>query len=450
MRILSRLAAAIVLAALASAAGGAPQDLRIGTRWTGSTYGVDSFVIPPDTDGAVGIRHVVELINGHYAVYRKNNGQRVASLSMDAFWSAGGVTPRGFVVDPRVVFDPFAGRWYASAFSINSGNGADDLLLAVSVAQDPTQGWKAFAVPFAGPVGNFADFPTLGFNHDAVFIYTNGGVLVAPKADLLAPGASVARATMLASTSLLSPSGSKAQPVVDLDDSADALILGTWDVDGSVLRQWRLTGGPLAPALQASEDFVNLTPYGSMGNQGALQPQSGIGISTSSPLLASSVVLRDGILWGVQTVALQGRAALRWFAIDAATHAPLQEGLITDGTHDFFMGSLAVNACQDVVIGFNRSGTDQFASAYAVAGHTEGGVTTFGEPVLLRQGLARYDETGGAPVARWGDYSATVADPQHTRTFWTFQQWPSAVNVWATEVVELRVGGGGKCAGPGR
>lgn len=445
MRSLSGLATAVILAALATA--GLGQELRIGTSFVGSTYGVDSTIIPPDTDGAVGRRHIVELLNGHYAVYRKNNGSRVASSSLDQFWREGGVAPRGFVIDPRVVFDPAADRWYASTLSLNGGTGPDDLLFAVSRDDDPTKGWAAFRIPFAGPVGTFGDFPTLGFNSESVFVFSNGAVLVVPKADLLTREPTLARSTLLPSRDLLTPSGTKIQPVVNLDDTAAALMLGTWDVEGSVMRIWRLSGGPFTPVLQPDEAFVNLTFYPLLGPGGALQPQSGIGIFPSSPFLASSVVLRNGLLWGVQTVSHQGRAALRWFVIDPATNARVQEGLISDGVHDFFMGSIAVNGCGDVVIGFNRSGTDQFVSVYAVAGITENNVTTFGEPALLRAGVARYELTGGAPTARWGDYSATVVDPQHPGTFWTFQEWPSALNVWSTQVTELRLHrrGGGPC-----
>jgi hypothetical protein len=446
VRILSTLAMAVILAAPATA--GSAQQLRIGTSFVGSTYGTDSFVFPPDTNGAVGPRHIVELLNGHYAAYRKNNGSRIASSSLDQFWRDGGAAPRGFVVDPRVVFDPVANRWYASTLSINSGNGPDDLLFAVSREDDPTQGWVGFSVPFAGPVGTFGDFPTLGFNSESVFVFSNGSVLVVPKVDLLAPAPTLARSTLLQSRDLLTPGGTKIQPAVNLDNSAAALLLGTWDVEGSVMRIWRLSGGPVTPVLEPDAAFVNLAFYPVLGPGGALQPQSGIGISPSSPFLASSIVLRNGLLWGAQTVSNLGRAALRWFVIDPTTHTRVQEGLISDASHDFFMGSIAVNGCGDVLIGFNRSGTDQFVSVYAVAGTTENNVTTFGDPVLLRAGVARYELTGGAPAARWGDYSATVADPQHRGSFWTFQEWPSAPDVWSTQVTELRVhreGGGGAC-----
>src|SRR5213076_2809091 len=118
-------------------------------------------------------------------------------------------------------------------------------------------------------------------------VFSNGAVLVMPKADLLAPSPTIAGSTLLASTSLLTPSGTKAQPVVDLD---------------------------------SSEVFIQLAAYPLVSAQGALQPESGIGISTSSPFLATSVVRRNGVLWGVQTVGNQGRAALRWFAVDAQSN----------------------------------------------------------------------------------------------------------------------------------
>jgi hypothetical protein len=218
------LATALILAAFVTASPA--QELRIGTSFVGSTFGVDSGVFPPDTNGAVGKRHIVELLNGHYAAYRKNDGSRVASSSLEQFWIDGGVTPRGFVVDSRVLFDPAANRWYASSLSINFGNGPDDLLFAVSRDDDPTQGWSAFSVPFAGPVGTFGDFPTLGFNSDGIFVFTNGSVLVVPKADVLASQPTLARASLVQSRDLLTPAGGKVQPAVNLDNSAAALLLG--------------------------------------------------------------------------------------------------------------------------------------------------------------------------------------------------------------------------------
>jgi hypothetical protein len=446
MRTLSASLAGFLLAAFAAtASAAAPVRLQVGVNFTGSTS-LESGVAPPDTDGAVGRSHIVELLNGRYAVYDQH-GRRLVSISMDQFWNDAGTVPRGFLIDPRVVFDAAAQRWYASAFSSNGGNGADDLMFAVSRDADPTRGWVGDMVPFAGPTVNFVDFPTLGFDRDAAYVFTNGAVLVVPKSGLLAPNPTFEQATLLPSTSLLTPSGTKVQPVVDLDDTAmPQALLGTWDVEGNLLRRWNLSGSPTAPVLDPTEIFIQLAAYPLLGPQGALQPETAIGLNPSSPFLATSIVRRNGVLWGVQTVNNQGRAALRWFAIDAQSNTVLQEGLVADASHDLFMGSIAVNACNDVVIGFSESGTDLFASAYAVAGVTENNRTTFGDPVLLKAGVAPYDLTGGAPTARWGDYSATVVDPQHPSRFWTFQEWPSGPQTWSTQITELRLHGGGRCS----
>jgi hypothetical protein len=440
MRTLFKLIGGCIVAAFAATSIAAGPNLAIGANFTGSTYGVDSPFVPPDTDGAVGRRHIVEFINGFYAVYLKKDGKRVQSASLDQFWTDAGATVRGQLSDPRILFDPFSRRWFASTPSFNFGNGPDDLLIAVSKGTDPTQGWAGFTIPFAGPVGTFVDFPTLGFDRDGVYLFSNGTVLVVPKSDLLAAPPSIAHAVLLQSRDLLTPNGTKLQPIVSLDNAAlPEPLLGPWDVEGTLFRRWSITGAITAPVLDASDGFIPVTPYQGLGNQGALQPDSGIGIYTSSPNFASSVVMRNKVIWGVQTVANQGRAALRWFAIDAVSNALLQEGLIADPVLDVFMGSIAVNACNDVVIGFNQSGTSQFVSAYAVAGATIHNVTTFGVPLLLKSGVARYDVTGGAILARWGDYSATVADPRHPFTFWTFQEWPSAQDVWSIQITELKL-----------
>lgn len=429
-----------MFAALAASSVAAEPRLRLGVNVTGSTYGVDSIYFPPDSDGAVGRRHIVELINGRYAVYSKKDGTRVQSESLQQFWTDAGATVHGLIGDPRVVFDPLSRRWFASTGGFNFGNGPDDLLLAVSKSADPTQGWSGFTIPFAGPTGTALDFPTLAFDRDGVFLYASGTLLVVPKSDLLASSPSVARATLLQSSAFLTPTGSVVQPVLSLDPTGlPERLLGAWDVAGTVFRRWSIGGSVTAPTLDASDAFIPVSQYRGLGNQGALQRDSGTGISTGSQRFSSSLVLRNDVIWGVQTVATHGRAAVRWFAIDAHTDAVFQEGLIADATRDVFMASIAVNACDDVVLGFNESGPSEYVSAYAVAGTTTDNVTTFGEPILLKAGAARYDETGGEVNARWGDYSATVVDPAHPLKFWTFQEWPSAPNVWSTQITELKL-----------
>jgi hypothetical protein len=122
--------------------------LTIGLNFTGSTFLVDSGFIPPDTMGAVGPSHIVELLNGHYAVYRKSDGVRVQTSSLDQFWINAGASPTaGFTADPRVLYDPFSQRWFASTANFVAPElGGDNLLLAVSSTSDPP--WVGLALRF--------------------------------------------------------------------------------------------------------------------------------------------------------------------------------------------------------------------------------------------------------------------------------------------------------------
>ena len=99
-----------------------------------------------------------------------------------------------------------------------------------------------------------------------------------------------------------------------------------------------------------------------------------------------------------------------------------------------------MNKFDDVVVGFSGSGESQFVSSYAGLGKTSSGVTTFGEPLQLKTGVASYFQDFGSGRNRWGDYSATVIDPADPFTFWTFQEFVSSEDIWSTQITQLLVG----------
>ena len=161
------------------------------------------------------------------------------------------------------------------------------------------------------------------------------------------------------------------------------------------------------------------------------------------------------VIWAVHGISNQGSAAIRWYELNESTNAVIQQGTISDPNFDYSYPSIAANANGDVVIGFTRAGASAdatgpgFLSAFAVVGHTSGGTTTFGTPLLLKAGVANYHLFGGSGD-RWGDYSATGVDPTNSQTFWTTQEWAGANNVWETQVTELFVptGGGAQPGSP--
>ncbi len=422
--------------------------LTIGLNFTASTLFVDSFFIPPDTMGAVGPDHIVEFINGRYSVYRKSDGVRVQTSSLDEFWRAAGVSFSSSPFDPRMLFDPSSQRWFASSADNQSAD--NDFLVAVSKSSDPTAGWTGLAIDSDSTDQRWADFPTLGLDADGVYLAANmfpipgrGAVgvnttiVAIPKNDLLVAAPTAVNATKF-ENNLSRDTGVALQPVVNLDNTGlpAAVLSGGASTPENVFKRLSITGDITSPALGPLK-FIIVTPFSA--RLSARQPITANLEILNGNIFHSNVVLRNGALWGVHTVSSGAHAALRWFQIDAATNLLLQEGLIANDQVDFYYGSIAVNKFGDVVIGFNGSSESQFVSSYAVLGKTISGSTIFGEPLRLKSGLANYFQDFGSGRNRWGDYSATVVDPSDPFTFWTFQEFVSAEDIWSTQITQLRV-----------
>ena len=101
--------------------------------------------IPPDTMGAVGMNHVVNVTNNRMRITDRN-GVQLTRMTLTSFWA--GVTIKGAAVsafDPKILYDRFRDRWILiSTFngqSISSGAG-----FAVSQTGDPTGLWNRYSV----------------------------------------------------------------------------------------------------------------------------------------------------------------------------------------------------------------------------------------------------------------------------------------------------------------
>lgn len=442
IRFLAPLFALILLASPVQA-----DTITIGTNLTGSTLFIDSGFIPPDTMGAVGNDHFIELINGRYSVYRKSDGVRVQTSTLNDFWINASVTPAGsFAFDPRVVYDQASQRWFAASVD-NAGN-ANNFLVAVSNSSDATAGWKGFAIDSDLANTRWADFPTLGVDADGVYLAANMfdigppptpfdvTVVSIPKADLLLGTPTVANKTSFEIAGA-STRGFAIQPAVDFgtSDGRAALLAVDLEFFGLLNRTNVLNAaGPGAATLSPSVD-ISVPPTSFPPN--ADQPGPKPNLHTGDDRLGGSVFEAGNSLWATHSISSGGRAAIRWYEINEITNAVIQSGTIGDATHDYYYPSIAVNLFGDVVIGFSRSSDTEFVSAYAVVGDTVGGVTTFGSPILLKAGVDDYVQLDSSNRNRWGDYSATTIDPTDPFSFWTIQEWVSGDNIWSTQITEL-------------
>jgi hypothetical protein len=434
-------------------------NVQIGKNFTASTYLVDTSSTPPDSDGAIGPNHYVQLINGNFSVWDKATGANLASVSDITFWNNAGVTFNNGALasDPRIIYDRLSQRWFASQVDFARRFSANRFLLAVSTSGDPTGPWKAVAFQ-ADLGGNFADFPTLGLDANGVYLAANLfnssqsflGVLLTsiPKADLLLSTPTATNRTSSGAMTMASR-GFALQPAINFSPTnpAEAIIAtesGGTENDGTnffphfILKEFFVTGASNTNATLTATTNISVPSY-----VVPLDPPQPDGVSP--PTLAdgdvrfSACVYQIGdTLYAVHNVEVSNRAAIRWYRLRVSDNSFLESGTISDPNLHLFYPSIAANENGYIVIGFNGCSSNSFVSSYAAAGETRHGVTTFGGLILLKAGVANY-EVVQSGESRWGDYSAISVDPANSNRFWTIQEFVSSANVYSTQVTELRL-----------
>jgi hypothetical protein len=330
-------------------------------------------------------------------------------------------------------------------------------LIGVSATSDPTGAWKAVAV-WSNPGGNnFADFPTLGLDSQAVYLSgdmfdanfnpVGPSLITIPKTSLLAAAPTTNGMTSFGILSY-DVRGEILSPVVCLDNSGQGNVLSTAsigiDLSGNFVTNTALVSFEVTnlskPGLATltSATLISVPPYTAPFDP--VQPDLSSNLDDGDARFSAKVYEVGGQLYAVHGTEVSDRAALRWYRIDPSTQSVLESGTITHPVMDLFYPSIAANAAGTVVIGYNGSSRTNLVKAFAVVGNTANGVTTFGQPLLLKSGVASYQNTDSNGTSRWGDYSQTSVDPLDPNRFWTIQEIPASGTTWSTQVTELMTG----------
>lgn len=442
--------------------------VSIGQNFTASSLKVDSSAVPPDSNGAAGTAHFVEFINGRFSVFNKADGVRVKTMTDVSFWTQAGLTiPSGWdVTDPRIIYDPSSQHWFASQVDFDPTGviNTNRFLLAISTTAYPTDSWQAVAIPTDPGGNNFADYPTLGL--DAQGVYLSGDMFDAngnpvgpslislPKSGLLAKPPSIAGLTRFGVMSY-DTRGDVLQPAICFDGSGVGNVLSVasigLDVQGNFVSTNKLVSFQVrnpssSGATLTGSGFLPVPLYAVPLDP--TQPDGSSNLDDGDARLGAKVYEVGGVLYAVHNTQFTNAAvppstqstnlaALQWYRIDGSTHAVLESGLIVHPVMDLFYPSIAANSSGTVVIAYNGCSSTNFVSSFALVGSTVNGVTSFGPPILLKAGVASYQNTDATGTSRWGDYSATCVDPVDPNRFWTIQAFPSSRNAWSTQVTEL-------------
>ncbi len=410
--------------------------------------------IPPDTHGAVGPNHLMVVLNTQIRIQTRT-GAAISTATLDSFfstvpgpWAFG--TPNTF--DPQVFYDPFNGRWMF-AVTADGDEATSAILLAVSQTSDPTGNWKIYKVDVDSTGAAWADYPRMGFNKNWIVITVNmfsvspasgfkrSQIYAFNKATLYAFAAT---AGFKVFNDVCGPSTTicafTQTPALTYDNTLNTLyMVEDWD-SHTKLRISSITGTAAAPVYSTSHPLTtavtaaNSWTFGpSGGNDFAPQLGSTNKIQTNDSRI-QSVVYRLGSLWAAHTIFLPNTAAptrssIQWWQITPAG-AVQQRGRVDDPTGSKFYAfpSIAVNNNKDVLIGYSRFSSQQYASAnYSFRAGTDA-LNTLRDPATLRAGAGVYFKTFGGTRNRWGDYSNTVVDPLNDLDMWTVQEHAAAVS----------------------
>jgi poly(3-hydroxybutyrate) depolymerase len=432
--------------------------VNIGQNFTGTTSSINA---SPGPNGAASADYVVELNRSGFTVYAKANGSVVQSTNDVAFWTAAGVPLYASTcgTDCRVVYDPTVQRWFAVEVLGNCALSwaTARLRLAVSATADPTGAWHGVTLPDnPGATNDFSD-PYLGLDAQGVYISavvwpTNTSANVPagtalwswPKTDLLAIPPVITNRTWFG---VLSPtnSGYGLNPAICFDGSAggDMLATGSTGMDpitGNPVTNNTLVGSAIqnasgpGPATLSGPQSLLVPPYTEPINY-ALQPD-GANLVDWDAEFSSSIYCVGGVLFAAHALQDGPHIAIRWYRINAADNSLLESGTLSDPNLDLYFPSIAANTNGTVVLAFNGSGSNAFVSCYAMVGWTVNGVTTFGNRLLLRPGVANYnpDPSGDSP---WGSFSTLCVDPTDPNVFWTLNACPAGPTNWSTQITQL-------------
>lgn len=447
------------------------------TSFTGATL-ADTGAFPPDTMGDAGPSQYLVGVNGRLRSFNKTSGTAdgVINADMDVFFESVVSENNLFTSDPRVRYDRVSGRWIIVIIDVPDTFDQNRVLIAVSNSGTLTAStiWTYyFFQQNAGMTvttnNQFADYPTLGVDVNALYIGANifdadGNFFgcrayVVRKSSVLSGGPIVVTTfDNLLDTGFSGPY--TPQGVDNFDTSATkGYFVG---VDGAlfgVLAIRRISdpaGEPTispnrfitVPATRSPIDVRHLgnTVTGTAGYLDALDDR------------LFQAVIRNGRMWTVHNVGVNNtgvsggtvtRNGSRWYELGTLDTTPtlIQSGTVFDPTapndvnqRNYWIPSIMVSGQNHVAMGFSTAGTNEYINA-ATVGRLRGDAPgTMGTPTLYTNSMTAYnppDDAGGSGGRRWGDYSYTSLDPEDDMTMWTIQQFCNAENSYGVRVAKL-------------
>jgi hypothetical protein len=405
---------------------------------------------PPDPVIATGPNHVVVVVNSHWSAYTKAGSLATGPTSLSNFFSS--VDPPGdFVFDPKVIYDHYRDRFIILAPATNFSDSAA-YMVAASNSSDPTGSWWFYSLDATlddtTQSSNWADFPGLGFDEEALYITSNqyafsGGFQYAKlrivHIDSLYSGAPAVWVDFWDMRNQFGNRIFTLKPAHTFNGSGDPeYLLNTRPGGTNYVNLWSVTDPSGTPTLTREADLI-IRNYSAPPN--AEQMGSGTRIHTGDSR-THDIMARDGILYAAFTESEDWgsggtESAIRFLKIDAVSEVVLED--ITFGSNNlyYFYPNVYADELGDVVMVYNRSGTSEYVGVHFTAKLVSSNIWEASQ--LLKAGEAPYVRLDGFNRNRWGDYSGAALDPTGAtpRSIWIYGEYARPSNQWRTWIGEV-------------
>jgi hypothetical protein len=402
--------------------------------------GVDSITAgglrPPDTHGAAGLNHFVEITNSHLDIYEKDApNTRVYSLPLSAFF---GYTSQR-LYDPRVIYDHHDNRWIMSAIALPESTAVQRFFFAVSQTADPLGAYYIYQANVSNGFGAFWDFPQLGLDQNAVIFTTNffsttgsfidARMFAAAKSLLYnGPGQTLTPSLF---TDLV---GTLAPPLV-LDRNPNTYLVAA-DTGDNKVTIYTLTNSAADPPTLSTGAIIPVPPYAVPAN--APQPGTAATLDTSDGRFVNAGTQIGNSLFQVHSINSGGYARCRFYEFDTVNKQVIQSGDFGRSVTSFdFNASIAANRRKDVFVTWSSTDISNDINAevrFSGRRHTDPqGVIP--SPGSLLFGSDTFYLVSGTEQ-RWGDYSAVSLDPADPRglTAWIVNERILSNTVWGSRI----------------
>jgi hypothetical protein len=408
--------------------------------------------IPPDTQVAVGPTNVVEMVNATGRITTKG-GTQTSSFNLSGLFGApDNAMNAPFYSDPRVVYDAFSGRFFASMLIFDSCNPApppagsgcttssnSEVDLAVSTDNTGTS-WTVYDIQ-NNQTNTLYDQPKLGVSGDKVVMTWNNTGFAGPyqfvvvqKSDLLAGGTIAVYFFPLDTTHF------NVIPVVSLGATNTEFAVNV-NQNASTLTVTAFTGTPNGNNVAKTHTDLAI---GSISTPpGAAQPSSGPNLDSGVSEMKSAV-WQNNQIWAVggtgctPTDDTTTRACIRIDTVSTSgTPALLQDVDLGQTGAYLTYPAVMVDTFGNFFVGHSVSSSSQFPTAgmtFAPVGPLPGTVTG----IDYATGAGVYSNIDSNGLNRWGDYSGAARDPSNPKDVWFAEEYGSTSNtnqgLWGTQI----------------